>query len=136
MNGHGHGHGNANGNGAARRRFTPTVLFMCGGLLIWALDFVIVYVAAALVCAQQQAHATVLGIPVVTFIGIVASVLACAATAVIMWIAAQRLRNEPSAGASTRFINFIAIAVGAMALFAIVLNALPALLLAFDCSRA
>lgn len=121
-----------NGDEAEQHRFAPTALFVCGGLLIWAADFLFVYVAAAIVCSRY-AQLTLAGMPLVMVITLGSTVLACAATLALMWFAARRARGDGEAGASVRFIYFLASAIGALALVAIVFNALPGLLLATDC---
>jgi hypothetical protein len=119
-------------NGAEQHRFTRTALFICGGLLIWAVHFLFVYVAAAIICARY-AGATLGGIPFVTFLTGSATVLACAAALILIWFALRRARADSDTDASVRFIYFLTSAIGALALVAIVFSAIPGLLLATEC---
>jgi hypothetical protein len=111
--------------------FTATTVFMCGGLLIWAADFLAVYVIAAIACAKGYASSTVLGIPFVAFVATASTLLALAATVWLVRTAVRRLREQGDGG--SRFIYFLAASLGGMALLAIFFNVLPAWLLATEC---
>lgn len=114
-------------------RFTPTALFICGGILIWAGDFLAVYVIAALACAKGWVELTIAGMPIVAFIGTILTIAACAGTAAILRIGLKRLQANGRLDASMRFIYFLAAAIGMLALIAILFNALPAWFLAAEC---
>jgi hypothetical protein len=111
--------------------FTATALFVCGGLLIWAADFLVIYVIAAIACARGYATTSIIGIPFVGFIGSVVTLIAVIATAVIVHAAARKWRSHEQ-GASG-FIYFLAATIGAIAIVAMVFNVLPAWLLATEC---
>ena len=113
--------------------FTATTVFMCGGLLIWAADFFFVYVIAAIACAKGYASSTVLGVPFVAFVATVVTLLAAAATVLLVRVAVGQLRAQGERG--SRFIYFLAASLGGMALLAIFFNVLPAWLLATECGR-
>ena len=113
--------------------FTATTVFMCGGLLIWAADFLAVYVIAAIACAKGFASSTVLGVPFVAFVATVVTLLAVAATVWLVRVAVGQLRAQGERG--SRFIYFLAASLGGMALLAIFFNVLPAWLLASECGR-
>jgi hypothetical protein len=115
------------------RRFTPTALFVCAGLLIWAADFLLVYVIAAIACAKGFAGVTVLGLPFVAVVGTVLTLAACLATAVVLRIGVRHLQANGSLGQSVRFIYFLAAAIGAISLIAILFNAIPAWVLGAQC---
>lgn len=117
----------------AVHRFTPTTLFICGGLLIWAADFLILYVIAAIACAKGFAALTVAGLPFVAFVGTVLTLLAGVATGLLMRVAIRRLRAAGASDESIRFIYFVAASIGGLAAIAIFFNALPAWLLATEC---
>ena len=117
----------------AAHPFTATTVFMCGGLLIWAADFLVVYVIAAIACAKGYASSTVLGVPFVAFVASVVTLLAVAATVWVVRVAVGQLRARGERGA--RFIYFLAASLGGMALLAIFFNVLPAWLLATECGR-
>lgn len=118
------------------RRFMPTALFICGGLLIWAANFMAVYVVAAIACAKGFAGSNVAGMPFVAFAGTVLTLAAGAGTVAILRTGMKRLKTNGQLNASVRFIYFLAAAVGMLALVAILFNALPAWLLANECAQA
>jgi hypothetical protein len=114
-------------NTDARHRFGATAFTIVGGLLIWLADFLFIYVFAALACAQGFATATLAGLRVVPLAAMFASLLAVAATSVLV----QRVRrNMQSADEQERFIGFVALATSAIALIALILLALPPLFVA------
>jgi hypothetical protein len=115
-------------------RFTPTALFICGGLLIWASDFLAVYVIAAIACAKGWAKMTVAGMPIVAFIGTILTIAACAGSFVMLRVGVRRLQANGQLDESMRFIYFLAAAIGMLALVAILFNALPAWWLATECA--
>jgi hypothetical protein len=117
----------------AVHHFTPTTLFICGGLLIWAADFLIVYVVAAIACAKGFAAWTIVGLPFVAFVGTATTLLAGIGTGLLMRAAIRRLRAAGESDASVRFIYCLAGSIGALAAIAIFFNALPAWLLATEC---
>jgi hypothetical protein len=118
---------------ASTHRFTPIAIFICAGLLIWAGDFLIIYVVAAVACAKGYAETIIFGIPLVAFVGTAITIAAGGATWAVLQIAISRLRKYPEADASARFIYFLAGAVATLGLLAILFNALPAWLLATQC---
>lgn len=120
---------------AATHRFTPTALFVCGGLLIWAADFMIIYVVAAIACARDFAAITIAGLPFVAAFGTALTAGAVAATVLLMGVATRRLRAQGQSEQSVRFIYFLAGAIGGLSLIAILFNALPAWLLATECGH-
>ena len=120
---------------AEGHRFIPMALFICGSLLIWASDFLAVYVIAALACAKGWAELTVVGLPFVAFIGTMLTLAACIGTLAILRFAVKRLQANGQLDPSMRFIYFLAAAIGMLALIAILYNALPAWLLATECGR-
>lgn len=116
-------------------RFAPTTFFIWNGLLIYALDFLFVYVFAALACARRFAHAQWLGLPLVPLATTVSGVLAAAAIGAVMWMAVRRNRTEVNTSEHTRFIRFLAIAGGGLSLLALLWLTLPPLLLANACAE-
>lgn len=115
-----------------KHRFTPTTFFIWGGLLIWAADFLFVYVFAALACARQFTDVRVAGFAIVPLATTLASLLALAATAVLMGFALLRARAADDADEHSRFIQFLAIALCALGMVATAWTALPPLLLNAD----
>lgn len=116
-----------------RHPFTPTAFFIWSGLLIWLLNFLFVYVFAALACAHGFFVARVLGIGIIPFVTTLSSVLAGISTGVVSWKTLQRMRSERDADSHSQFIRFLIVAAGALALVALVWVALPPLLLSVRC---
>ncbi len=111
--------------------FTLTTLFMCGGLLIWAADFLIVYVIAAIACAKGWVMGTIAGMPFVAFIATVITVIAIAATVLLLRIAIRKLRAQTQE--ANRFIYTLTASIAGMGTLAMFFNVLPAWLLATEC---
>src|SRR3546814_3179627 len=89
-------------------------------------DFVFVYVFAAVACARGFADASLLGLPVVTLVTLLASAIAGVITVLI----ARRGYRQHSASEMdehSRFIGFVTFAGGVLALVALVLLDLPAM---------
>jgi hypothetical protein len=114
---------------APAHRFTPTVLLLCGGLLLWAADFIVIYCAAAVVCAKGYSHVEIFGLPLITLLTLVVTLLAGIATAVLIRRALAQLRMPEGGNGSESFIQFVALCVGGLGLLAILFNAVPALLI-------
>lgn len=117
------------------RRFTPTTMFICGGLLIWAADFLLMYVVAAIACARQFASLAVLGLPFVAMFGTALTAVSILAIVWLVRVAVRRLRAEHASDRAVRFIYFLAASIGSFSIVAVVFNALPAWLLATECGR-
>lgn len=110
-------------------RFPRAALFTTAGLLIWAADFLFIYIFAAIACARGFANATLLGIGIVPLASAFSTVIAAAATCAVILVGAQRDRadhGEPSTGA---FVGQLAMIAALIALIAIVFTGLPGLLL-------
>jgi hypothetical protein len=103
-----------------------------GGLLVWMAAFVAVYVFAALACARGFADVSWAGLPIVTLMTLLASLLAGAATIAIVR-RGYRLQKEATTDEPSRFIGFVALASGGIALIALMLLVLPALFADIQC---
>ena len=108
-------------------RFPRTALFTAAGLLIWAADFLFIYVFAAVACARGYANATVLGAGIVPLASFVATVFALAATGAIIAAGARRAGRTGSGNGA--FLGSLAAIAALVALIAIVFTALPGLML-------
>lgn len=108
-------------------RFTPTILFIVGSLLIWLANFVIVYVIGALACARGFADVRILGIPLVSIAATASSLAAAAVTVALLRKGHIALRDR-YASEHSRFIGFVALMTSALAFIALVLVALPPLM--------
>jgi len=112
------------------QRFAPTFFFISAGLLIWAADFLFLYVFAALACARGFDDAIVLGIGAVPLAVGVATTIASAVTGAVLISA---LRGDEQGPSSSRFLQRLALGLAVLALVAIVWNGLPALLVHRTC---
>jgi hypothetical protein len=111
---------------SGERGFTSTAMFIMGGLLVWIATFVFIYTFAAVACARGLARLTLAGVGIVPAVTTLASVVAALTTALLLRNAI--VKRVPAADRSASFIRFIALATCAIALVALVLIALPALL--------
>lgn len=99
-----------------QKSFARTALFACAGLLIWAADFLFVYVFTAIACERGFGQA-------VPWASTGAGVVAAAATTAVIFTGVRR----------KTFIGGLAASVAALALVAIAFIALPGLLLPRAC---
>lgn len=121
---------------APAHRFTPTVLLLCGGLLVWAADFLLIYTISAVACAKGYAHFHIAGLPLVSFMSLTITAFACIASGVLIRIALVRMREGRRANASAHFIRFLTLSVAGLGLFATLFNMIPPILLWFvSCGR-
>ena len=91
--------------------FAPTALLACAGGIAWALHFAAIYSVTALACARGMPGVAAPAIGVATLL----AALACLAAGRAAW---------PRRG---QFVGWLSLAMAAMGLFAIVLQALPVL---------
>jgi hypothetical protein len=115
------------------RKFTPTAFLIWGGLLIYAVDFVVIYVIEAIACAKGFADGALLGISAVALTTLLCSAVAATAVGLILRRCVVQLRAAPP-DERTRFTLFIAAATSALALVGIAWTALPGLLLRTGCA--
>lgn len=103
--------------------FTRTLLLMTTGPLIWAAHFLFIYVVTALVCARPSAAELWLEDRLLLWVLGIATAVAIAA------ILAITLRGLKSGGVrqNVRFVEWSALALGALSIYAIVLDVLPVL---------
>ncbi len=110
------------------RRFTRSSFFITSGLLIWAADFLFSYVFTAVAIARGIADTRVLGMSLVTLTVAIVNIFAAIATIVVLRVALRdyRAAEQESKPDIDRFVPYLAAAVAALALIAIVWNAFPA----------
>jgi len=110
--------------------FAPRVLLACGGLLIWGAHFLFIYVFAALACARAFAGMRLIGVGVVPFT-IMASTVA--ALLLLAWLSRRAWRVESRVHAidpdTPRFLRHLGAALAVYSAAAILLQALPVLIL-------
>lgn len=115
------------------RRFTPTTLLIWSALLIWAVDFLLIYIVQAIVCAKGYDAVTVLGLPAIPATTLLCTLAALLAASIVTVRCVRRIRAGPT-DERVRFTLFVAAAIGGLALTAIVWTALPGLLLRTGCA--
>ncbi len=104
--------------------------FLFAGLIIWATRFLFVYAFVALACARGFAEGAIAGIGIVPVAIVVATVAALAANGWVIIRGAVRARSgaaEADQHDSALFIGYVAAAVAALSIIAIVWETLPAL---------
>jgi hypothetical protein len=112
------------------RRFPRVALATFAGLLIWAADFLFIYVFAAVACARGYAGVTVLGIGIVPLASTVSTLIAAAASAAIVFAGRREARPVKNENASDpNFLRGLAAIAALLALIAIVFTGLPGLML-------
>lgn len=109
--------------------FTPTILYLTGGLVIWAVRFLAVYSFTAIACSRGWDAEVVQGIGLVPLgIGI-ATAAAVAASAVLLLGAAWRLRKMRSVlggeAENRRFVQYSAGGIAALAILSILWEVVP-----------
>lgn len=115
------------------QRFSPATFFVCGGLLIWAADFLFTYIFQAVACARGFAQASIAGLSVVPLASGTASVLALAATGALFMSARRRMKRGTVVAVSS-FLDWLALTLAGLAIVAIVWLGLPALVLRRVCA--
>ena len=110
--------------------FARTTFFITGGLLVWAADFLFIYVFAALACARGFVDVSVMGVGIVPFASAAATLVAASATAMLI---AWAVRGRRRAGEARVFVVRAAFGAGVLALIAVLLTGLPGLLVTGTC---
>ncbi len=117
-------------NVPVKKGFAPRLLLASAGLLIWGSHFLFIYIFAALACARAFADLRLLGIGIVPFaIGIstVVALLLLAWLSILAWRRESRVfAGEPD---TPRFLRWLGAALGIYSAAAILLQALPALVI-------
>jgi hypothetical protein len=113
--------------------FIGRMLFMIGGLLVWAAHFAVLYGFTSVACAKRFAAAHVLGIGIVPFVVGAATLLAWAAIGALLWSAVSRtvpLRSPRYAEVTEHFLGYTAAVIAVLSLVAITWTAVPVLVVA------
>jgi hypothetical protein len=111
--------------------FARTAFTLTGALLAWAADFAFAYAFAAIACARGYAGNTVAGIGIVPLASIAASL---AAAGVTFWLLRSAAREKAANHGDRLFTSATGLAIGAVAMIAIALTALPAVLVRGVCA--
>lgn len=115
----------------AEQRFASKTFYLFGGLLIWAAHFMLVYSVNAVACVFGFAKVQVIGADLVPFTVILATLVALASAGYLLlsMMAWQGpLRGEARTDPSTIFLRQVTIALTLLAMIAILLSALPSLI--------
>lgn len=112
-----------------RRSFVGSAALMLGGLLVWAVYFLFVYVFNALACARGFAGAELLGIGLVPFTIGAATLAALLIVAALGLVAARRARAA-QADDVARFLRYTAALVALLSFVAVAWTGLSLLLIA------
>jgi hypothetical protein len=110
-------------------RFPRTALFIAAGLLIWAADFLFIYIFAAVACARGYADATVLGLGIVPLASGLATLIAGAASLAIITRGRGEIGPANEESANGGFLAGLAGIAALFALIAIIFTGVPGLLL-------
>jgi hypothetical protein len=106
--------------------------FLFAGFIIWAARFLAIYVFTALACAKGFAGASLADIGIVpAFIG-AATLIAIAANIWVILHGVSRVRRQPEARDefdAVPFVGYVAAAVAALSIVAIVWETLPVLII-------
>ncbi len=118
-------------------RFSRTALSVAAGLLIWAADFLFIYVFAALACARGFSQTTLLGLGIVPLASTVATLLAGAASVAVIAAGSRRAAAARAyAGDQATalvFLGRLATIVAMLALIAVAFVGLPGVLVRGVC---
>jgi hypothetical protein len=110
-----------------QRRSVLWLFALSGGLWIWAAQFAVVYVGAALVCARGL-NASYRGIGIVPLATIAVTLLAMASCSLLLAWALRGGRRSRSNHVTDQFILMLTALISAMSILAIVWTGLPALI--------
>jgi hypothetical protein len=99
------------------------------GLIAWAVQFTVIYGVTAVACARGYAGVTLLGLGVVPLTIVATTVLAFAATGVVLaWGLRERRRADADTHPTDRFLTSATLLVSGLSLVTIAWHGLPALL--------
>jgi hypothetical protein len=105
-------------------RFSVAMLRMFSGFMVWGAHFGILYGFTALACARQFHEAGWLGLGVVPWVVIVATVAAVGTIVAVLRPVWRRRGRGPDA-VTPAFLDWMTLAVGGLSLLAIGFEAIP-----------
>ncbi len=106
--------------------FTPTILYLTGGLIIWGARFLAAYIFTAIACARGWADASLGGLGIVPAVVSLLTLAAAAGCVAILLSALPHLRRaSPDTGDNSHFIHYVAATMAALGLLAVVWETLP-----------
>jgi hypothetical protein len=109
--------------------FTPTILYLLGGLIVWAARFLFIYSFTALACARGLADASLFGFGIVPAVNVLAASIGVAICLTLIATAVARLRliQADEEDGSARFIHILAALVAGIAIVAMFWETIPVL---------
>lgn len=104
------------------------LFWMMSGLIFWGAQFTIIYAVTSVACARGWYRFSLLGLDLVRANIVGATLLALAATALVLWraLVAERARQDDP---SEHFIETVTVWISGLSLLAIAYNGFPALIL-------
>jgi len=113
--------------------FPRAALLATGGLLVWAANFLVIYVHTALACERGHAHSTLFGVGVLPLASIIATSVSAAACGVLLVQAWRRANTEGGTPGPRLFLARLGAIVTLLALVAIAILGIPGLVVANPC---
>lgn len=113
------------------RSFPHVALLITGSLLAWLACFAAIYVLGAIACARDFADLRLAGI---SFPAIASVLLLLLATGFTAWQVRRALRQRRRGDQNSKFTEFLALSLGALALMGLGLLAMPVLLVRPACA--
>jgi hypothetical protein len=114
---------------AAAPRSAFSVLAIAAGFALWALHFTLIYAINAVACERGLEGATLLGLPWVPVLVVLATLLVLLPLALLLRGAAGRLRTAEGGEAEPDFSRWFTAASAAYAILAVLFQAAPSLVL-------
>lgn len=112
------------------RSFTRAILWVLSGLIVWSVHFLIVYPFNALACARGFATARVFDVDVVPFTILCVTIAALVLIAAVLSLSAREgMRTANEADAPGRFLQRLALGIGALSAVAIILETVPVMMI-------
>jgi hypothetical protein len=105
------------------------LIYPLAGLLIWGAHLTLIYAFTALACARRFAGIDILGVGVVPLAVGLATLLALAALAAVLRRALGRRSSAHGTAPDNAFIDYVTAAAAILALFGVLWQALPILLI-------
>ncbi|MBM1170835.1 hypothetical protein [Microvirga arabica] len=112
-------------------RRTGQVLLALGGMIAWAVQFTVIYGATSTLCGRGWADATLLGVGVVQFTILAATIAAFVPAAILLVVSLreERQRRDQPASATDSFLSQASVLINGLSLVAILWNGVPAFIL-------
>jgi hypothetical protein len=112
-------------------RRTGQVLLTLGGMIAWAVQFTVVYGATSTLCGRGWADATLLGIGVVPFTILAATITTFAATVILLIVSlrAERQHCDRPVSATDTFLSEAGVLINGLSLVVILWHGVPAFIL-------